>query len=89
MWRGPQVTGILENDDYMDSVAQAEGVLYAKSIVKAGGAVVSVADGLPTWVAEVMVERSPVEEAIKWIQEIEQEALDRMVIRPKPSVAQQ
>lgn len=44
-----QVTGTLENTNFLEGFKGAEGVLYARPLVEAGTACVSVADGLPTW----------------------------------------
>ena len=46
-----QVTGTLEKTDFLDEFQGVEGVLYARPLVEAGAACVSVADGLPTWCA--------------------------------------
>ena len=46
-------------------------VLYARPLVATGEKVVCVEDGMPTWVAELMVAKPTVKEAITFVQEIE------------------
>ena len=77
-----QVTGVLERDDFMDKYQAMDGVLYARPLVKPGSKCVSVADGMPTWMAEVMVTKKPVQDAIKWIEEMEVEVTASMPITP-------
>eukprot|EP00892_Ulva_mutabilis_P007810 jgi/Ulvmu1/5400/UM022_0195.1 len=77
-------TGIMEDTDYVKGIDETDGVLYARSLVPAGGACVSVEDGLPTWVAELMVQRSPVAEAVAFIKDLEQQMYSKMRITPKP-----
>jgi len=79
-----QVTGVMEDIEYTKGLEDMEGVLYARALVPAGGACVCVDDGLPTWVAELMVERSPVEAAVDYIKELEQIMFSKMKITPKP-----
>ena len=47
-------------------------VLYARPLVAVGEKVTCVEDGMPTWVAELMVTKPTVEEAIEFVQTIEQ-----------------
>lgn len=46
-------------------------VLYANYLVKVGQKVTSVEHGMPTWVAELMVRKSTVQESIDFITAIE------------------
>ena len=46
-------------------------VLYARPLVAAGDRVTCVDDGMPTWVAELMVAKPTVEAAIEFVQQIE------------------
>ena len=48
-------------------------VLYCRPLVQAGDHVVSVNDGLPTWVYEMMVTRPDIHEAIEYVKSIEQQ----------------
>lgn len=79
-----QQTGIMEDTEYVAGIEEMDGVLYARALVPPGGPCVCVDDGLPTWVAEMMVERAPVEEAVKFIKELEQKMYAKMNITPKP-----
>lgn len=79
-----QVTGIMEDTEYTNGLEDMEGVLYARALVPAGDPCVCVDDGLPTWVAELMVERSPVEAAVEFIKELEKIMYSKMKITPKP-----
>lgn len=54
-------------------------VIYARPLVKAGQKVTSVEDGMPTWVAELMVQAPTVQQAISFVQRIE-ESLDIVVV---------
>ena len=47
-------------------------VLYARPLVQAGQRCTAVTDGMPTWVAELMVTKPTVEEAIEFVKSIEQ-----------------
>lgn len=59
-----------------------EGVLYARPLVAAGQKCTCVDDGMPTWLAEIMVSMRPVQVAIDWIQKMEQEVTSKVVITP-------
>ena len=50
-------------------------MLYARPLVAVGEKVTAVEDGMPTWVAELMVEKPTVEEAIDFVQQIERETV--------------
>jgi hypothetical protein len=52
---------------------QVEGVLYARPLVQPGAKCHCVADGLPTWLCELMVVRPDVRDAIAEIKRIESE----------------
>jgi hypothetical protein len=82
-----QTTGILENTDFVEQAAEYDGMLYARSLVPVGGKCVCVEDGLPTWIGEMMVAKSPVEEAIEFIRQVEQELTDKIRITPKVTMA--
>lgn len=64
-------TGRVADADYMGEWTAHPDVLYARPLVPAGEKVVCVEDGMPTWVAELMVSKPTVEEAITFVQEIE------------------
>ncbi len=54
-------------------------VLYARALVQKGQKVTCVTDGMPTWVCELMVVKSSVEEAITFVKAIDQ-ALDIPIV---------
>ena len=56
----------------MQEWAQHPDVLYAHALVQAGQRVTGPEDGMPTWVAEMMVSKPTVQEAIDFITSIEQ-----------------
>jgi carnosine synthase len=64
-------SGVLERDDFLAEWASHPDVLYARPLAKAGERVVCVADGLPTWICELMVVKPRVEEAIEFVKGIE------------------
>ncbi|KAG2497151.1 hypothetical protein HYH03_004741 [Edaphochlamys debaryana] len=66
-------TGHLKHVDFLDKYRSMDGILYARPLVQAGAKCHCVADGMPTWLCELMVVRPDVREAIKVIREIEQE----------------
>jgi carnosine synthase len=73
-------SGILERDDFLKEWASHPDVLYARPLAKAGERVVCVADGLPTWVCELMAVKPRVEEAIEFVKSIER-AISPLPIR--------
>lgn len=64
-------TGILRNTAFLDKWVNHPDVLYARALVEAGSKVVCVADGLPTWVCELMVVKPTVQEAIDFVTSID------------------
>lgn len=64
-------SGAIAHANFVDEWASHPDVLYARPLVKAGDRVTCVDDGMPTWVAELMVAKPTVEEAIKFVQNIE------------------
>lgn len=68
-----KVSGVLRDTHFLDAWKDHPDVLYARPLVEAGAKVVCVADGLPTWVCELMVVKPSVQDAINFIQQIEAE----------------
>ena len=66
----------------MDQYQGVEGVLYARTLLEAGSKCVCVKDGMPTWVAEIMVSMRPVQVAIEWIMDMEKNVSANMPITP-------
>lgn len=54
-------------------------VVYARPLIDSGAKVVSSKDGLPTWIAEVMVTKSTVQEAIAFVEEVHRDILANVV----------
>jgi hypothetical protein len=82
-----QTTGVLEDDAFLEEAAQLGGMLYARPLVEPGAKCVCAADGLPTWIGEMMVAMSPVEEAIRWIKQVEEDLSHKIKITPKSKAA--
>ncbi|PNW74037.1 hypothetical protein CHLRE_13g582800v5 [Chlamydomonas reinhardtii] len=68
-----QKSGHIKNLDFLEQYRRVEGVLYARPLVQPGAKCHCVADGLPTWLCELMVVRPDVREAIAEIKRIETE----------------
>ena len=68
-------TGRIGATDFLQKYEAHPDVLYARPLVAAGEKVTAVEDGMPTWVAELMVEKPTVEEAIDFVQQIERETV--------------
>ncbi|KXZ47333.1 hypothetical protein GPECTOR_36g58 [Gonium pectorale] len=68
-----QKTGHIQHVNFLDKYRGQEGVLYARPLVAPGAKCHCVADGLPTWLCELMVVRPDVREAIAVIKGIEAE----------------
>ncbi|EFJ50268.1 hypothetical protein VOLCADRAFT_89214 [Volvox carteri f. nagariensis] len=73
-----QKTGHLKSVDFLDRYKGQEGVLYARPLVQPGAKCNCVADGLPTWLCELMVIRPDVRQAIAVIKKMEQEINDEL-----------
>eukprot|EP00438_Fugacium_kawagutii_P019522 Skav235655 [mRNA] locus=scaffold358:773918:776398:+ [translate_table: standard] len=68
-----EVSGVLQNLDFLASLQQKDGIVWAKPYVKAGSQVVGPQDGLPTWIAEIVVQRRNANEALAYLQKIQDE----------------
>jgi len=68
-------TGKIGATDFLEKYESHPDVLYARPLVAVGEKVTAVEDGMPTWVAELMVEKPTVEEAIDFVQQIERETV--------------
>ncbi|KAK9918865.1 hypothetical protein WJX75_007641 [Coccomyxa subellipsoidea] len=75
-----QKTGTLQNADWVDKFQDDPHVVYARAIVEKGAKVVCVEDGLPTWVAELMVWDPDVNKAIAHVLEIEKDIQEHIKI---------
>lgn len=77
------ISGVIQHTDYLKDWQDHPEVLYARPLVEAGGKVTGPSDGMPTWVAEIMVTKSTVEEAIEFMNEIESKLTFPIVPRAK------
>lgn len=75
-------TGILRDTSFLEPYQNRPDVLYARPLAQPGSKVTGPKDGLPTWVCELMVTRPTVDEAIEYVQKIEDEIQAAMVIDP-------
>jgi len=57
-------SGTLQNLDFLASLSKQEGVVWARPYVPAGTKVVGPSDGLPTWIAEFLVQLPTATEAL-------------------------
>lgn len=60
-------SGKIEHNDYLEKWQSHPDVLYAHYLVDAGGNVTGGADGMPTWVCELMVTKPNIDEAIDFV----------------------
>lgn len=67
-------SGYITNETFMDQYQSIPRVLRARPLVKAGKKVVAPQDGLPTWVAEIMVQCDDLHEGIEYVKGLEQQA---------------
>ncbi|CAL5224156.1 g6793 [Coccomyxa viridis] len=75
-----QKTGTLKNVDWVDKFQGDPKIVYCRALQEKGAHVTSVEDGLPTWVAEVMVWDANVNKAISHVLEIEKDLQANMKI---------
>ncbi|CAE7262373.1 CARNS1 [Symbiodinium necroappetens] len=66
-------SGTLQNLDFLTSLQQKEGVVWARPYIRAGSQVVGPKDGLPTWIAEFLVQRPTAAEALACLQQRQSE----------------
>lgn len=77
-------SGRLLSDEYADPLRQTSGVIVTKPLVKPGEEVVSVEDGMPTWVLDFAVQRRNSKDALALLHEL-QGGLD-IPISPDPDL---
>jgi len=66
-------SGTVDSIQCIQDLASKDGVVWAKPLVRAGDKVVGPADGLPTWLCDVLVTKSTAKEALNFLFEIEEE----------------
>jgi ATP-grasp domain len=73
-------TGTLRDTGFLAAMQEQEDVLVARPLLPEGSRVVSLKDGLPTWVVELVVKSDSVQTAIKRAEELEREICGKLVI---------
>eukprot|EP00884_Botryococcus_braunii_P015539 jgi/Botrbrau1/2669/Bobra.0203s0016.1 len=63
-------SGYIQSIDFLKDWEDHDDVLYARPLVHVGEKVTGVNEGMPTWVAEIMVNAPTVEEAIDFVNSI-------------------
>ena len=66
------MTSAIEAEWSMQEWEPSPDVLYARPLVEAGQKVTGPEEGMPTWVAELMVKKDTIEEAIKLATSLEE-----------------
>lgn len=66
-------SGTMGSTQCITDLASKDGVIWAKPLVRAGDKVVGPADGLPTWVCDLIVSRPTAKEAYEYLMKIEEE----------------
>jgi len=66
-----EVSGTLQNLEFLEKLQQQEGIVWARPYVKPGTHVVGPADGLPTWIAEIVVQRRSAADALEYLQQLQ------------------
>jgi len=66
-------SGTVRDTQCVEDLRKREGVLSADPLVKAGAQVVGVADGLPTWLCQLVVQRPSSKEALDYVLRLEEE----------------
>jgi carnosine synthase len=61
-------------------VAQREGVVWAKPLVRSGEKAVGPADGLPTWLCDLLVTKRTAKESLAFLQTLEKEIEERLTL---------
>ena len=64
-------SGLMGPGDWLADVRAWPGVVYARVFSKEGDRVTCAADGLPTWIAQVMCDGRTVDEAVALVKRVE------------------
>eukprot|EP00444_Apocalathium_aciculiferum_P001597 CAMPEP_0183395826 /NCGR_PEP_ID=MMETSP0370-20130417/9595_1 /TAXON_ID=268820 /ORGANISM="Peridinium aciculiferum, Strain PAER-2" /LENGTH=622 /DNA_ID=CAMNT_0025576515 /DNA_START=51 /DNA_END=1919 /DNA_ORIENTATION=+ len=72
-------SGTLQSLDFLKPLNGKEGIVWAKPYIQAGTKVVGPQDGLPTWLAEIVVQKSNAQEALDYLFEL-QNSLDPPIV---------
>jgi len=74
-------SGILKDTEFLSKYTENDkDVLYARALAASKSKVVCASDGLPTWICELMVTKSSVDEAIEYVKKVEEEIQKAIVI---------
>lgn len=60
-------------------------VVYCRPLVEPGEKVVAIEDGMPTWIYEVLVTRPTIDDAIKFVNDVEKAIEPNIPIEPRQS----
>lgn len=66
-------SGTLQNLDFLAPLRKKDGVVWARPYVQAGSHVVGPQDGLPTWIAEIVVQKSNAKMALDYMFQLQSE----------------
>jgi carnosine synthase len=66
-------SGTLGSVDALGDLLQKEGVVWAKPLARPGSKVVGPADGLPTWICDLLVTKPTAKEALEFLHKLEDE----------------
>jgi carnosine synthase len=64
-------SGVMGPGDWMEAVRAWPGVVYARIFSAPGDAVVCAADGLPTWIGQIMCDGDTIEQAVALVKKAE------------------
>jgi carnosine synthase len=62
-----------EFEGVLDDVRKLPDVVLVEALAKPGDRVVCIQDGMPTWIADIIVEKATAEEALEYVQKIAEE----------------
>lgn len=62
-------------------------VVYCRPLAAVGAKLTGVQDGFPSWIAEVMVRKQSVQEAVEFVQAVHDDIIASVNITPLPKVA--
>eukprot|EP00931_Biecheleriopsis_adriatica_P003090 TRINITY_DN10437_c0_g4_i1.p1 TRINITY_DN10437_c0_g4~~TRINITY_DN10437_c0_g4_i1.p1 ORF type:complete len:628 (+),score=102.92 TRINITY_DN10437_c0_g4_i1:255-1886(+) len=72
-------SGTLQNLDFLSALRSRQGVVWARPYVKEGSRVVGPQDGLPTWIAEIVVQQATSKQALDFLFKLQNEAKPEIV----------
>lgn len=78
-WVIPPRSGTLQNLDFLEPLKTMEGVVWARPCVAAGSQAVCHKDGMPTWLADLGVQKPSAKEALDFVLEL-RDAIDTPIV---------